>query len=76
MSDERLAAAQHSVSELKRHNEQLVERSSAAQRELTQERLGRAQLEVQVKSSQQVSWRRMEGKDGVLPGGGTGEAFC
>ena len=67
VSVERLTAAQQTVSELKRHNEQLVERSSAAQRELTQERLSRAQIEVQLKNSQQVRWRG---------GGGGGKTSC
>ena len=52
--EERLTAAQQNTSELKRHNTQLVERNSTAQRELTQERLARSQAELQLKNSQQV----------------------
>ena len=53
--EERLTAAQQNTAELKRHNGQLVERNSTAQRELTQERLARSQIELQLKNSQHVS---------------------
>ena len=65
VGSERLTAAQQTVSELRRHNEQLAERSGAAQRELTQERLSRAQLELQVKNSQQV---RIGGREETVRG--------
>ena len=55
MLEERLSAAQLNTAELKRHNGELVERNGTAQRELTQERLARSQVELQLKNSQQVS---------------------
>ena len=61
MLEERLSAAQLNTAELKRHNGELVERNGTAQRELTQERLARSQVELQLKNSQQVSCRTIFG---------------